>query len=63
VRQTTSWPRSWANFSLFTAVFPQDYTQGPACNVWANLTAFSLECAQRFSSCFLFRSPSTCFTV
>jgi hypothetical protein len=25
VRRTPSWPRSWANFSLFIAVFPQEY--------------------------------------
>jgi hypothetical protein len=47
VRKTTSWPRSWANFSLFTAVFPQDYNHGPACNVWANLTPSSLQSSVR----------------
>ena len=33
VRKTPSWPRSWANFSLFfIAVFPLPYR-----NAWANL--------------------------
>ena len=26
VRKTPSWPRSWANFSLFLAPFPQEFT-------------------------------------
>jgi hypothetical protein len=30
VRKPPSWPRSWANFSLFTAVFPQECMGQPA---------------------------------
>jgi hypothetical protein len=30
VRKTPSWPRSWANFSLFRAVFPQECMGQPA---------------------------------
>jgi hypothetical protein len=39
VRKTPSWPRSWANFSLFSCV-PAGI-RGPTCIFWANLTAFS----------------------
>ena len=40
VRKTPSWPRSWANFSLFSCI--PTGRHGPTCNFWANLTHFSL---------------------
>ena len=44
VRQTPSWPRSWANFHTLQlyGCIPTGM-HGPACIVWANLTHFSVE--------------------
>jgi hypothetical protein len=42
VRKTPSWPRSWANFSLFYSYIPTGM-HGPTCIFWANLTPFSLQ--------------------
>jgi hypothetical protein len=37
VRKTPSWPRSWANRSLFW-LYSRRRMHGPACIFWANLT-------------------------
>jgi hypothetical protein len=40
VRKTPTWPRSWANFSLYGCI--PTGMHGPTCSFWANLTPFSL---------------------
>ena len=41
VRKAASWPRSWANFSLFNCI--PTGMRGQTCTVWANLTPFPLK--------------------
>ena len=41
VRKTPSWPRCWANFSLYRCI--PIGMHGPTCVFWANLTACSLQ--------------------
>jgi hypothetical protein len=41
VRKKPSWPRSWANFSLYCCI--PTGMHGPTCIFWANLTPFSLQ--------------------
>ena len=41
VREMPSWPRSWANFSLYSCV--PTGMHGQTGIVWANLTPFSLQ--------------------
>ena len=42
VRKMPSWPRSWANFSLFLNCISTGM-HGPTCIFWTNLTTFSLQ--------------------
>jgi hypothetical protein len=44
VRKMPSWPRSWANFSLYSCI--PTGMDGPTCTFWANLTPFSLKVRQ-----------------
>ena len=41
VRKTPSWPRIWANFSLYCCITTGIH--GPTCIFWANLTPPSLQ--------------------
>ena len=43
VRKTPNWPRSWANFSLYSCI--PTGMHWPTCIFWANLTTFSIWCA------------------
>jgi hypothetical protein len=41
VRKTPSWPRSWANVSLFFKPYSHRNAHGSICIFWANLKPFS----------------------
>jgi hypothetical protein len=45
VRKTTSWARSWANFSLLQLYSPGMHVL--TCIFWANLTPFSLKAKRK----------------